>query len=175
MKIKNTNKFNNLYLTMYYLKLSMKNKCCFVTAHGAFGPRRNGGNHVRVLQRHNDRVLHYTDRLDRRSIRCHLLPHACYKKTLVTILLPLSLLLLCLPLSIQRPVQQFGSCHVLALHTALDAILLPPLRAARDPATGPVTAPSVPKSRTGGYGRATLARATFAHFESGVDQYRANT
>lgn len=29
MKIKNTNKFNNLYLTMYYLKLSMKNKCCF--------------------------------------------------------------------------------------------------------------------------------------------------
>lgn len=33
------------------------------------------------------------------------------------ILLPLSLLLLCLPLSIQRAVQQFGSCHVLAFYT----------------------------------------------------------
>ncbi len=46
---------------------------------------RNGGHHVRVLRGHDDRLLHHPHRLDRRSVRRHLLPHDNHQEALAKV------------------------------------------------------------------------------------------
>ncbi|XP_038856803.1 membralin-like isoform X3 [Salvelinus namaycush] len=88
---------------------------------------RHGGHHVGVLQRHHHRLLHHPHRVAGRPVRRHLLPHKHQQTSLAEVLLSVSLCVLRLPLPLQRPVQQPGSGHLLALHTALHDLLLPPL------------------------------------------------
>lgn len=47
--------------------------------------RRDGGHHVRVLQRHDDRVLHHPGGLVRRSIRRGVLSYVCHKTSLAQV------------------------------------------------------------------------------------------
>ena len=83
----------------------------------ALSSSRHGGHHVRVLRGHFDRLLHHLDRVDRRPVRCDLLPHGHHEEALAQVLLPLPLVLLRLPLQIQRTVLRAGSADYVAVHT----------------------------------------------------------
>jgi hypothetical protein len=46
---------------------------------------RNGGDHVRVFQRHDDSLLRNSDRVGGRPVRCYLLSHARHQKILAQV------------------------------------------------------------------------------------------
>lgn len=65
-----------------------------------------------------------------------MLSHSHHQKTLVKVFLSLPIFVLRVPLPLQRPIQQPRLDHLVALHTALHGVLLSPLRAPVDRATG---------------------------------------
>lgn len=69
---------SNNYVSLYKLSANeVIEACSFSSAQVSFLflVNRHGGDHVGVLQRHNNSFLHHPHRVDSRPVRRHLLPH----------------------------------------------------------------------------------------------------
>ena len=75
-------------------------------------------------------------------------PLSDYEKALAKIFLFVPLLILCLPLSVQRSIQQFGSYLFVVLYSAFHDLLLPSLRAAVCAAASSAAAGDYPEAPT---------------------------